>query len=47
MESYEAPKMEIIVFENEDLIVTSGCSCPDNDTKDACSLVTADNRRNL
>lgn len=38
MENYEAPKMEIIVFESEDVIVTSGCSCPDNDTKDACSL---------
>lgn len=32
MESYIAPKMEIIVFENEDLIVTS---C-DTDTGPAC-----------
>ena len=34
MENYEAPKMEIIVFENQDLIVTS---C-DTDTGDACGL---------
>lgn len=26
METYEAPKMEIIQFENEDVIVTS-CGC--------------------
>ena len=32
MESYIAPKMEIIVFENEDLIVTSS----DTDTELAC-----------
>ena len=32
MENYEAPKMEIIVFENEDLIVTSS----DTDTWPAC-----------
>ena len=38
MESYIAPKMEIIVFENEDLIVTSYCGCPDNDTRDTCGL---------
>ena len=38
MESYIAPRMEIIVFENEDLIVTSGCSCSNNDTRDACGL---------
>lgn len=38
MESYIAPKMEIIVFGNEDLIVTSGCSCTNSDTRDACSL---------
>ena len=34
MENYEAPKMEIIVFENEDLIVTSS----DTDTGSACEL---------
>ena len=32
MESYITPKMEIIVFENEDLIVTSS----DTDTWPAC-----------
>ena len=32
MESYITPKMEIIVFENEDLIVTSS----DTDTGLAC-----------
>lgn len=32
MESYITPKMEIIVFENEDLIVTSS----DTDTGSAC-----------
>lgn len=35
MESYIAPKMEIIVFENEDLIVTSG----DTDTGPVCASV--------
>lgn len=34
MENYEAPKMEIIVFENEDLIITSGCGCTGIDTRD-------------
>ena len=34
MESYITPKMEIIVFENEDLIVTS---C-DTETGPACEL---------
>jgi hypothetical protein len=38
MESYIAPKMEIIVFENEDLIVTSGCGCPDSDTRDISGM---------
>jgi len=35
MESYEAPEMEIIVFKNEDLIVTSG----DTETSPACEPI--------
>lgn len=38
MENYEAPKMEIIVFENEDLIITSDCGCPDSDTRDISGM---------
>ena len=38
MENYEAPKMEIIVFENEDLIITSGCDCPDSDARDISGM---------
>jgi len=44
MENYEAPKMEIIVFENEDLIVTSGCGGTTTGTADICVEIT-DNRR--
>ena len=36
MENYEAPKMEIIVFENEDLIVTSDCGGSSTSTGNAC-----------
>lgn len=36
MESYIAPKMEIIVFENEDLIVTSGCGGSSTSTVNTC-----------
>ena len=29
METYEAPKMEVIRFDNEDVIICSGCgNCP-------------------
>ena len=38
MENYEAPKMEIIVFENEDLIVTSGCGGSSTSTVNTCEL---------
>lgn len=36
MENYEAPKMEIIVFENEDLITTSVCGGSSTSTVNAC-----------
>ena len=36
MESYITPKREIIVFENEDLIVTSGCGGTGTGTGDIC-----------
>ena len=36
MENYEAPKMEIIVFESEDVIVTSGCGGTGTGTVDIC-----------
>lgn len=38
MENYEAPKIEIIVFENEDLIVTSDCGCSGSDTRDISGM---------